>query len=168
MRVILIAAVARNGVIGRDNDLPWRLPADLRHFKKKTLGHTLVMGRRTWESLPGLLPGRKTLVLSRSDPGVPEGVRVVGSFEEAVEVARDGGETELFVAGGAGVYAAGLQFADRMVLTHIEADFEGDTYFPKYEVCDWRESNRTDFSADSENRWPFSIVEYERVEPIAS
>jgi dihydrofolate reductase len=162
VRVTLVAAVARNGVIGRGQKLPWRLPADLRHFKALTLGHTLLMGRKTWESLPGVLPGRQTIVLSRSCPEVPSGVEVVESLSAAIDLARDAGETELFVAGGGGVYSAALKLADRMVLSQIAADVEGDTFFPEWDSDAWIESGRQEVQADSENPWDFAIVEFTR------
>ena len=158
MRISIIAAVARNGVIGVDNDLPWKLPDDLRSFKSLTLGHTLLMGRRTFETLDKPLPGRTTIVLSRRQLSLPAGVHLADSFEGGVDLARRLGEDELFIAGGGDVYRAALAVAHRMVLTRVDADFEGDTYFPELRDGDWREVGREEFVADDVNPYPFAIL----------
>ena len=165
MRISIIAAVARNGVIGVNNDLPWKLPDDFRNFKALTLGHTLLMGRRTFESLPKPLPGRTTIVLSRRPRCLPDGVHLVDSFESGVELARQQGEDELFIAGGRGVYGAALSIADRMILTRVDADPEGDTYFPEFCESAWREIGREDFEADDRHAYPFAITVLEPVSP---
>lgn len=162
MRVSLLAAVAANGVIGRDGGLPWHLPADLRYFKRLTMGHTLVMGRRTWESVGRPLPGRRTVVVTRQAGWQPAGgpwpeaagtVEVAGSLEEGLERARalegaaasalegsaePGGPAEVFVVGGAEIYREALPVADRLYLTRIEQDFAGDTHFPAFDPHSWR------------------------------
>ncbi|MDO8787868.1 MAG: dihydrofolate reductase [Sulfuritalea sp.] len=138
----LIAAVARNGVIGIDNRLPWRLPADLKHFKALTLGHTVIMGRKTWESLPANfrpLPGRRNIVVTRDAGYRTEGATVVLSLPAAISAA-DGNEA--FVIGGAELYAAALPQADRLQLTEIDATFEGDTFFPTIDPDQWHETAR--------------------------
>jgi dihydrofolate reductase len=139
--VALIAAVAANGVIGRDNRLPWRLPADLRRFKELTMGHALVMGRRTYESIGRPLPGRVTVVLTR-DPAfmAPPGALAARSLEEALAAAAAAtpGAGEVFVAGGAEVYAQALPRADRLYLTRVEAEVEGDARFPDLDPARWR------------------------------
>jgi dihydrofolate reductase len=162
VRVSIIAAVARNGVIGIDNRLPWRLPADLRHFKALTMGHHLVMGRRTFESV-GVLPGRTTIVVSRRgvvDP--PPGVRTAPSVPEALDLARQAGESEAFVAGGAEVYAIALDFADRLYLTRIEHSFRGDAKFPAIDPEEWQEVEKRRFGPDEKNPYPFAFVVLER------
>lgn len=165
MKVSLIAALARNRVIGRDNRLPWRLPADLRRFKQLTMGHTLLVGRKTFESIGRLLPGRTMLVASRQQGYAPEGVRVVRSVQEALDVAREGGETELFVAGGAEIYRQTLPVADRLHLTRIEEDVPGDAYFPEYDETQWRLVEREDFAPGHEPTeeapfaWSFQVYE---------
>src|SRR4029079_5034922 len=136
-------ALAQGGVIGRDNRLPWRLPPDLRRFKRLTMGHPLLLGRRTFESIGRPLPGRTTVVITRrpdwAAKGVPPGVIVARSVPEALSLARaqPGGE-EVFVAGGAEVYRETLALADRLHLTRIEADFPGDTFFPAFDPAAWR------------------------------
>ena len=133
-----MAAVATNGVIGRDGDLPWRLPADLRRFRSLTTGHHLLVGRRTWESIGRPLRGRRILVLSRRpDLDLPEGVEQAPSFESALTRARGRGEEELFVAGGAEVYRVALPVADRLYLTRVDHAVDGDTKFPEWRPDDW-------------------------------
>jgi dihydrofolate reductase len=147
--ITIVAAIAANGVIGRGGDLPWRLPADLRHFKKLTYGHVLVMGRRTYESIGRPLPGRTTVVVSRRATTVQE--PVPDPSAEAVVTARTVQaalargleiDDEVFVVGGAQVYAAALEMADRMVLTLVDEDPEGDTWFPEVDWSVWRETHR--------------------------
>lgn len=134
----LIAAVARNGTIGRDNGLPWRLPEDLRRFKALTMGHAMIMGRRTWESLGRPLPGRRHLVVTR-DPGYrAEGVQVVHSLPEALAAAGD----DAYVIGGADLYAQALPLVDRLELTEIDADVPGDAFFPAFDRDAWTETAR--------------------------
>ena len=156
----LIAAVARNGVIGKDNRLPWHLPADLRHFKALTSGHTVIMGRKTWESLPPNfrpLPGRRNIVVTRNAAFRAEGATVVNSLADAVAAAQDG---EAFVIGGAELYAAALPLADRLQLTEIDADFEGDTHFPAFDSREWRETARE--AHLDESSFDYAFVTYER------
>jgi dihydrofolate reductase len=138
MRISLIAAMAKNRVIGRDNRLPWHLPADLRRFKALTSGAAVVMGRRTWDSLPlRPLPGRVNIVVSRTADFCPAGCRVRTSLEGAVRAAQGLGCRELFVIGGAEVYAQALDFAERLYLTEIDLEVDGDAYFPEWEQSAW-------------------------------
>jgi dihydrofolate reductase len=163
--IALIAAVAENGVIGVDGEMPWHLPADLRHFKNTTMGHPVIMGRRTYESIAaeidGPLPGRTNIVLSRGSPTLPEDVIVTDSIEAAVEAATEvqtDCETDTaYVIGGATIYEQFLPQADRLVLTEIESTYEGDTEFPDWEPSEWQEIER-------ETRDGFSFVEYRRRE----
>jgi dihydrofolate reductase len=143
--ITIVAAVARNGVIGVDGGLPWRLPDDLRRFKELTLGHVLVMGRSTYESIGRPLPERTTFVVTRNpewDAGSEE-VRVAGSVEDAIEAAA-AIDPEVFVVGGAQVYAAALPRADRLELTWVDAEPDGDTRFPEVDWDAWREVRRED------------------------
>lgn len=141
--VALIVAVARNGVIGRDNDLPWKLSGDLRWFKANTLGKPIVMGRRTWESLGRPLPGRENIVVSRGEPGLPDGVRHRTSLEDAIALGRSVAQreqaAEVMVIGGAQLYAAAFPLASRLYLTEVDADVDGDTFFPAWNEQDWQE-----------------------------
>ncbi len=161
MRLALIAAVARSGVIGRDGDLPWRLPADLKQFKARTLGRPVIMGRKTWESLRGPLPGRLNLVVTRQAGYVAEGAEVAASLEEAVARAERESD-EAFVIGGADLYAAALPSADRLVITHVEADVEGDTRFPEVDWSRWRLLSEEAHPADARHAYPFRVAVYER------
>lgn len=162
MRLSIIVAVADNGVIGRDNDLPWRLSADLQRFKTLTMGHHLLMGRKTFASLGRALPGRTMVVISRGQPSLPAGVRLAHSLDEAVEMARSNGDDEAFVAGGAEIYAQALPTADRLYLTRVHTSCEGDTLFPAWEQDEWRQVSREDRPADDRNAHPYSFLVYER------
>jgi len=156
----LIAAVARNGVIGIDNRLPWRLPADLKHFKALTLERTVIMGRKTWESLPANfrpLPGRRNIVVTRDGNYRAEGAAVVLSLPAAIAAAQDG---EAFVIGGAELYAAAMPLADRLQLTEIDAAFEGDTWFPAIDHHQWRETTRE--THHDEAGFDYAFVTYQR------
>ena len=139
MEVSLIAAMAANRVIGRGGGLPWHLPPDLKRFKKLTLGHWMLMGRRTWDSIGRKpLPGRPTIVVTRDPAYTAEKAHVARSVEEGLALAEAAGETELFVAGGAAIYAATLDRADRIHLTLLERELEGDTFFPELDPARWR------------------------------
>lgn len=159
--IALIAAVADNGVIGRNGEMPWHLPADLRHFKQTTTGNPVIMGRLTYDSIAadigGPLPDRTNIVLSRSEPDLPDEVVVVDSIEQAVDAARAAaGDTgTVYVIGGATVYEQFLPQADRLVLTEIHDSYEGDTRFPEWDPEAWTEQERSDHEG-------FSFVEYER------
>jgi dihydrofolate reductase len=159
MRVSLIAAMAKNRAIGIDNGLPWHLPADLRRFKALTTGHTLIMGRKTFESLRGPLPWRTTIVLTRRQDYAPPGVIVSRSIDEAL--ARAAGD-EVFVAGGEEIFRQTLDRADRLYLTRIEKDFPGDTYFPELDESAWRLVEREDHEATAEIPFAYSFEIWER------
>jgi dihydrofolate reductase len=156
----LIAAVARNGVIGIDNRLPWSLPADLKHFKALTMGHSVIMGRKTWESLPPRfrpLPGRHNIVVTRDAGYRAEGATIATTLPAAVSQAQDG---EAFVIGGAKLYVAALPLADRLQLTEIDSTFEGDTHFPTIDRQHWRETAREAHHDEAGLRYAF--VTYQR------
>ncbi|UHD14588.1 dihydrofolate reductase [Thiocapsa bogorovii] len=162
----LVAAIADNGVIGRDNRLPWHLPADLGHFKQLTLDKTIVMGRRTWESLPGLLPRRRHIVLSGDPAFRPDGCLVVDSLDAAIEAA--GPVPELFIVGGATLYAEALPRADGLYLTLVHAAVEGDARFPQWDPADWVEVSRVERPADARNAYALTFVELRRVPVLQS
>jgi dihydrofolate reductase len=162
MRVSLIVAMARHGVIGRDNALPWRLPEDLKRFKSLTMGHPIIMGRKTYESIGRPLPGRTNIVLTRLAGFAAPGCTVVGSPEAAIAACGDAAEA--FVIGGAEIYRAFLDHASRLDVTEIDADIPGDTFFPDFDRSQWRESAReTPPVTDSATRLPFAFVIYERL-----
>jgi dihydrofolate reductase len=146
MTVTLVAAVARNGVIGSGDSIPWQLPGEQRQFKELTWGHVLVMGRRTYDSIGRPLPGRTTVVVTRqpewSPPGgLPEGLLLAGSVPEALRVARSV-DDEVYVVGGGQVYAEALSLADTMVISWVELEPEGDAHFPEVDWAQWREASR--------------------------
>jgi len=161
MKLAIVAAVARGGVIGRGNRIPWRLPEDMAHFRELTTGHPVVMGRRTWESLPDRfrpLPERRNVVVTRNPGWSAEGAERVGSLEEALALLE--GEPEVFVIGGAELYANALPRGDELLLTEIDADIDGDVYFPHWEQVEFAEGSRdTRTAADGT---PFAFVRYAR------
>ncbi len=162
MIVSLIAAVARNNVIGVGGDLPWRLPGDLAFFKRTTLGHPVIMGRRTWNEVGRPLPGRTNVVLTRDSTFEAPGARVVSSLDEALAPWRDS-EEEVFVIGGGEVYRLALPVAGRLWLTRIHAEVPGDTTFPEWSESDWRRVWSEEHSADADHPWPFTFEKWERV-----
>ncbi len=162
MRIALIAAVARNGVIGREGTLPWRLPDDLKQFKARTLGRPVVMGRKTWESLKKPLAGRLNLVLTRQRGYVAPGAEVAGSFDEAIARAEREGAGEAWVIGGADLYEVALARADRLVITHVDAEVEGDARFPEVDWSRWRVVEEEAHPADERHAYAFTVRVYER------
>jgi dihydrofolate reductase len=153
--VVLVAAVARNGVIGLDGALPWRLPDDLAHFRRTTVGHTVVLGRVTYESIGRALPQRTNIVVTRRPGWAAEGVVVAGSVEDAIARAQEY-DGDVMVVGGAQVYAAAAPYADAQILTEVHLAPEGDAFYPELDPCDWTETDR-------EAHDGFDIVRYERV-----
>jgi dihydrofolate reductase len=163
MRVSIIAALTTNNVIGRNNQLPWRLSTDLKRFKTLTMGHHLIMGRRTYDSVGKPLPGRTNVVITRRDDFAPANVVVVSSLEDALHRADSAGEAEAFVAGGGEIFAQAIHRADRMYLTRIHVDLEGDVVFPDFDdVSEWKLIDAEHFEADEKNDYPFSFLTYER------
>lgn len=164
MSISIIAAMSRNRIIGLDNSLPWRLPADLRFFKGKTMGHTLIMGRKTYESLQKFLAGRRIIVLTRDRNFQSEQAEVTHSLEEAISLAGD--EQETFIAGGAEIYSLALfrKVVNTMYLTLVHQDFEGDTYFPEFPEAEWELVDREDCKRDEKNPFDFSFLKYTRVD----
>jgi len=158
--ISLIVAMAHNGVIGRNNTLPWRLPEDLKRFKAITLGKPILMGRKTFESIGKPLPGRTNLVLTRDRDWRAAGVVVVHSVDEAIERAL--GAAELMTIGGAEVYRLLMPVAQRIYLTHVQADVPGDTYFPDFDPTQWVDAQRTTHPADEKNVYAMTFVMLER------
>lgn len=157
--VCIIAAVAANGVIGSGGKLPWHLSADLRFFREQTMGHPVIMGRRTWEAIGKPLPGRRNIVVTRNAALRPQGTEVADSL--ATALARCAGESVVFVIGGGELYRAALPLADRLVLTEIHGKFDGDVRFPEFDRSQWKETGRVPRAADDGLR--FDFVRYERV-----
>jgi dihydrofolate reductase len=158
----IIVAMSENRVIGRDGDLPWRLTADMRRFRTLTMDHHLVLGRRTYESLDGPLPGRKLVVVSRSLEFPPAGAALVRTLPEALDLARGAGEAEVFIGGGSGIYEEAIGVANRMYLTLVHTQIEGDVFFPKYDRNQWKEAWTESFPADEMNQYPYSFKILER------
>ena len=160
MLISLIVATDENGLIGKDGGLPWRLPADLKYFKKTTLGKPVVMGRKTWESIARPLPGRKNIVLTTQKDYLSEGVEVVQDVAAALSACGAAGE--VMVIGGRAVYALFLPQADRLYLTRVHAQVEGDVYFPTIDAAEWKEVARTECEADENNEFALSFLTLER------
>jgi dihydrofolate reductase len=192
MRLSIIVAMAHNRVIGRGGALPWRLSADLKRFKSLTMGHHLIMGRKTYDSIARPLPGRISIVLKRRaspydydffdeaglprrlykqardfettfSPNEPLPLAFAPSFDEALLLAGD--DSEVFVIGGAQIYELALPLADRLYVTHVEAEVEGDTFFPAYDPADWRLVEETSHAADTKNEFPHRFCIYDRIKP---
>ena len=156
-RIALIAAVARNGVIGLRGRLPWRLPDDLKRFRALTTGHAVIMGRKTWDSIGRPLPNRRNIVVSRRGDFQAAGASVAASMEDALASAGPG---PVFVIGGTEVFRTSLPHATGLILTRIHRDCEGDTYFPEFDAADWKETRREEHV--SANGIPFAFIWYER------
>ncbi|KAK73224.1 dihydrofolate reductase [Bordetella holmesii 04P3421] len=156
-KLILVVAYARNRVIGRDNALPWRLPGDLAHFKRTTLGHPIVMGRNTWESLGRPLPGRQNIVISRNPAYRAEGAVVVPDLQAALDAAQ---AEDVYVIGGAQIYAQAIPLASRIIATEIQADVPGDAWFPLLPGHAWKETSRA--AQPEENGYRYDFVVYDR------
>jgi dihydrofolate reductase len=156
-RIYLVAAVAANGIIGVDGHLPWHLPEDLKHFKRLTLGHPVIMGRKTWESLGKALPGRDNIVVTRRAGYDAPGASVANSLEAALALCT--GEPVAFVIGGEGLFKESLPVAAGLVLTEIQRDYEGDTRFPAYDRSRWRETQREAHTAANGVRFDFVLYE---------
>ena len=156
-RIYLVAAVASNGIIGANGALPWRLPEDLQHFKRVTMGHPVIMGRKTWESLAGPLPGRDNIVVTRTAGYETPGAAVASSLEAALALCL--GEPVAFVVGGSSLFAESLPSAAGLVMTEIHKDFEGDTWFPPYDRSRWKESQREQHVTADGMKFDFVLYE---------
>ena len=167
MRLALIVAMAENRVIGVNNNLPWYLPDDLRYFKAITMGKPIIMGRKTLESIGKPLPGRTNIIISRNPELEADGCSVVSTLEDAVELSENisliDGATEAIVIGGGQIYALALPLVDRIYLTQVHAEINGDAWFPKFDRSDWQEVGRETFYAEGENPYDYSFVVLDRI-----
>lgn len=167
MKLSIIVAQAQNRVIGINNNLPWHLPEDLRYFKQVTMGKPIIMGRKTFDSIGRPLPGRTNIVITRDGSYQPEGVKVVNSLEAARELAESictiDGCDEAMVIGGAQIYEQALSLADRLYLTQVHADVNGDAWFPAFHPGDWMEMGRDDFTASGHNPYDYSFIVLQRI-----
>ena len=167
MKVSLIVAVSENGVIGKNNDLIWYLPKDMKFFKDTTLGHHVIMGRKNFDSIPhkySPLPNRTNVVITRQADYIAEGCVVVNSVEAALEIARKDGDTEPFIIGGGQIYKLALEanLVDKIYLTKIHHTYEGDTFFPELHA-DWKETKRIDHNADKKHAHDFSFLTFGKI-----
>ncbi len=162
MIISLIAALSNDGVIGNRGKIPWHLPADLKHFKEITLGHPVIMGRKTYESIGKPLPGRTNIIVTRhKEYAAPECV-VASTLEEAFDAARVSGAGEAFVIGGAEIYKEAMPRAEKLYLTNVEGDFEGDAFFPEVSSLEWKEISREKGVVDEKNGYPHTFLVFER------
>ncbi|GAA4845248.1 dihydrofolate reductase [Algivirga pacifica] len=163
MKISIIVAYADQRVIGKDNDLIWHLPADLANFKKRTEGHYIIMGRKTHDSIGRQLPNRTNIVVTRNTAYEPaDNCIKVGSLEEALTMGKENGQDEVFIIGGAELYTQSLDKADRLYITEIDAEFEGDTFFPAFDLKKWDEVSRFDFNKNNKNPYNYSFITYHK------
>lgn len=162
--ISIIVATAENGVIGKDNQLLWKLSSDLKQFKNLTTGHSVIMGRKTFESIGRPLPNRTNIVISRQQDFVlPEGVLKASSLENAIELAKTHvGSEEIFIIGGGNVYEQALKITDKIYLTEVDANIEGDAFFPTLDMSEWTETSRVSHHKDEKNEYDFDFVVLER------
>jgi len=158
--ISIIAAIANNRIIGKDNQMPWHLPADLAHFKKMTLGKPIIMGRKTFESIGRPLPGRKNIVVTRNTEFSAEGITVVSNLDHAIIEA--GNVAEVVIMGGGNIYSQMLESADRLYLTLIDLDIAGDTQFPDYNIYQWQQTETTNRPADEKNKYALKFMTLNR------
>lgn len=159
--ITIIAAIGQNNELGKDNDLIWHLPADLKRFKKVTSGHHILMGRNTFESIGKPLPNRTSVIITRNNDYFKDGCLIADSIEKAIELTEG---KDAFIIGGAQIYEQTLQkkLADRLDITIVHETFEADVYFPEIDTSIWKEVSREDFKADEKNKYDYSFVSYER------
>lgn len=165
MEIAMIAAVAENGVIGKDNDLAWSLPDDMKYFMNTTKGHYIVLGRKNYDSLPPKfrpLPNRTNVVITRQSDLQLEGAHIVNTLEEAFEFCKKNNQEKIFVIGGGQIYKLALPYADTLCITEVHHSFDGDTYFPEFDKSDWEEVSREPHGMDERHLYPFDFVVYKR------
>ncbi|MBE4910142.1 dihydrofolate reductase [Bacillus luteolus] len=159
--ISLLVAMDNNRLIGKDNDLPWRLPADLAYFKRVTMGHSIIMGRKTFDSIGRPLPGRENIIITRNTEYKADGCIVIHSIEEVLEMNQE--NKELFIIGGAEIFKEVLPYADRLYITEIDDVFEGDTFFPAFPLNEWQKTTSEKGPRDEKNPYDYNFVVYERI-----
>ena len=164
MMISLIAAVSENGIIGKGGSIPWRLPEDLKLFKRLTMGHHLIVGRKTYESIGQPLPGREMIVLSKQPGLVVKGCQIASSLEEAIEIARTAGDDEVFIGGGAAAYALALPLADRFYLSRVHTEVIVDAFFPPFDESAWKISVQHEYPSKKGQRYSFTFKILDRPE----
>lgn len=162
MNLTIIAAMAKGRVIGKDNDLIWHLPDDLKHFKNLTKGHHVIMGRKTFESMGRPLPARTNIVITRQKDYKADGCILVHTLEEAIQKAE--GDAQPFIIGGGEIYKQALKYAQTMELTEVNGEFEGDTTFPKFDEAQWKEMERSSHPVDEKHQYSFDFIRYQKVD----
>lgn len=160
MIVSLIVAASENNVIGRNNDLPWHLPNDMKFFREKTAGHPIIMGRKNYESIGRPLPKRTNIIVTRDSTYEANGCLIASSLEEAILFAKKDGTEEIFVIGGGEIYKQAMELANRIYLTRVHAEVEGDVYFPEIDPDVWEEVERTEHEADSTHKYAFTFLTF--------
>ncbi|THE10388.1 dihydrofolate reductase [Bacillus timonensis] len=160
--ISLLLAMDKNQLIGKDNDLPWRLPADLAYFKRVTMGHPIIMGRKTYDSIGRPLPGRENIIVTRDTSYKAEGCMVIHSIEEIVKMSEET-QQELFVIGGAEIFKEILPNTDRLYITEIDEEFEGDTYFPAFDKSEWKVISKEKGIKDEKNPYEYTFFVYEKI-----
>lgn len=161
MILSVIAAIGKNNELGKDNKLLWDLPADMRHFRETTSGHPVIMGRKTFESIGRALPKRRNVVITRDTNYTHEGIEVVHSLQEALNLFKDSSE-EAFIIGGAEIYKQSLPFANRLYITRVESNFDADAFFPEIGT-EWKETFQDSYAPDAEHAFPSSFIIYEKI-----
>ncbi|KOY51012.1 dihydrofolate reductase [Polaribacter dokdonensis] len=161
--ITIIAAIAKNNALGKNNDLIWHLPADLKRFKKVTTGHHILMGRNTFESIGRPLPNRTTIIITKNENYVQEGCLIANSVEQAIEMAHE--DNQIFIIGGAQVYEYAMKhdFADALDITLVHHEFDADVYFPEIDPSIWERVEREDFIADEKNKFDYSFIRYKKI-----
>lgn len=163
MIISIIVAKSENNVIGKNNDLVWHLPADQKYFRETTMGHYVVMGRKTFESLNKPLPGRTNIVITRNPEFRAEGCVIVHNLDEAIEFCKKNRQQEIFILGGGEIYRQALPFTQKIYITEVKGVFDGDTFFPPLNPDDWKEVSREFHNTDEKHAYEFDFVVYERV-----
>ncbi|WP_417612288.1 dihydrofolate reductase [Owenweeksia hongkongensis] len=161
MNLTIIAAMAKGRVIGKDNDLIWHLPDDLKHFKNLTKGHHVIMGRKTYESMGKPLPGRTNIVITRQKDFKADGCILVNTIEEGIQKAE--GDSQPFIIGGGEIYKQALKYAQTMELTEVNGEFDGDTFFPTFDESQWKEVSRTHHPVDEKHKYSFDFIQYSKL-----
>jgi dihydrofolate reductase len=162
MSISAIVATAKDNVIGKDNNIPWYLPADLKYFKKTTIGHPIIMGRKSFISIGRPLPKRTNIIITRDPFFMASGCIVVHSLAEAIDVAKENGEEEIFIIGGGQIYEQAMPFLHKIYLTEVEVEVEGEIYFPEIDKDEWKEIARERHAPDEKNEYAYSFVVLER------
>lgn len=162
--ITIIAAIAKNNALGKDNQLIWHLPSDLKRFKKVTLGHHIIMGRKTFESLGKPLPNRTTIIITRNKNYTQKGCIVVHSLKEALVAAKS--DDNPYILGGAQIYKQAIEIADKLDITFVHHEFEADAFFPEIDLDIWKETERENFKADEKNKYDYSFVSYHKKETV--